>query len=152
MLGPRPHLEYCIQVWSPYLVKDIQCLESVQKRATKLVTSIKKLPYTDRLRKLNIYSLERRRLRGDLIEMYKLLTGKEKVDYRQFFQPATTQYSMPGHSMKLYVERCRLNCRKYFFSHRSVTYWNDLPQDVVDAPSVNAFKNRLDKTWADVSP
>ena len=83
--------------------------------------------------------------------MYKLLTGKEKVDYRHFFQPATTQYSMRGHSMKLYVERCRLNCRKkYSFSHRSVTYWNDLPQDV-DAPSVNAFKNRLDKMWADVS-
>jgi len=76
----RPHLEYCIQVWSPYLVKDILHLESVQKRATKLVTSIKKLSYTERLRKLNIYSLERRRLRGDLIEMYKILTAKEKVD------------------------------------------------------------------------
>jgi len=58
---------------------------------------------------------------------------------------------MRGHSMKLYVEKRRLNCRKYSFSHRSVTYWNDLPQDVVDAPSVNAFKNRLDKMWADVS-
>jgi len=56
----RPHLEYCIQVWSPYLVKDILCLESVHRRATKVVTSIKKLSYTERLRKLDIYSLERR--------------------------------------------------------------------------------------------
>lgn len=147
----RPHLEYCIQVWSPHLVKDIQCLEKVQARATKLVHGLKKLSYSERLDRLGLYSLERRRLRGDLIEMYKILTGKEDVDCQQFFRPARDHYGLRGHSLKLHVIRSRLNCRKYFFSQRSVGEWNRLPQEVVDAPSVNVFKIRLDKIWTDVS-
>ena len=146
----RPHLEYCIQAWCPYLVKDIQCLERVQRRATKLVVGMKHLPYQDRLSRLGIYSLDKRRLRGDLIEMYKLLSGKENVDYSQFFQLAPSSYNLRGHSQKLFVQRSRLNCRKFFFSQRSVNEWNRLPAEIVEAPSVNSFKNRLDKTWTDV--
>jgi len=82
----RPHLEYCIQAWSPSLRKDIDCLENVQRRATKMVFGLKKLSYEQRLRRLNLTTLEERRKRGDLIEMYKLLTQKENVDYMQFFQ------------------------------------------------------------------
>ena len=74
-----PHLEHCIQVWSPYLVKDIQQLEKVQsqRQATKLVPSVKHLPYEEWLQRLNLHSLKQRHLRRDLIECYKLLTGKE---------------------------------------------------------------------------
>ena len=140
-----------MQVWSPHLRKDVQCLEKVQERATKLVHGMKNLSYNQRLNKLKLYSIERQRLRGDLIEIYKILTGKENVNCQQFFQSARDCYGLRGHSLKLFVERSRLNCRKYFFSHRSVGEWNQLPQKVIDAPSFNAFKNRLDDFWTDVS-
>jgi len=81
----RPHLEYCVQAWTPQLQKDKKCLEKVQRRATRMVKRFNKLPYETRLRKLGIYSLDRRRLRGDLIETFKIITGKEHVDSSKFF-------------------------------------------------------------------
>jgi len=147
----QPHLEYCVQVWSPHLIKDIHCLEKVQERATKLVRGMKNLSYSEQLSKLKLYSLERRRLRSDLIEVYKIMTEKEGVNCQQFFQQARDCYGLRGHSLKLFVNRSRLNCRKFFFSQRSVGEWNRLPQEIVGAPSVNVFKKRLDHFWTDVS-
>ena len=120
---------------------------------TKLVSGTKNRSYSEQFNKLklNLYSLERRRLRGDLIEMYKIITGKEGISCQQFFEQARDCYGLRGHSLKLFVNRSRLNCRKYFFSQRSVGEWNRLPRQVVDAPSVNAFKNWLDHFWTDVS-
>jgi len=79
-------------VWSPYLVADITTLERVQRRAMKLVQGLQNVPYEDGSKKLGLYLLERRRMRGDLIEMFKILTGKEDIDYKQFFTlaPSTT--------------------------------------------------------------
>ena len=74
----RPHLEYCIQAWSPYLQNDIYCLESVQRAATRLVRGFRNVPYEDRLRILGLTTLAVRRKRGDLIECYKLRYYLEK--------------------------------------------------------------------------
>ena len=76
----RPHLEYSIQAWSPQLKKDIICLERIQRRATKIIMGFKNKPYAERLNLVGLTTLERRRLRGDLIETFKLLTGSERVD------------------------------------------------------------------------
>ena len=81
----RPHLEYSIQAWSPYLNKDIRILENVQRRATTLVYTARKLPYLDRLGHLGLTTLERRR-RGDLIEAFKIITGREDVNSSLFFK------------------------------------------------------------------
>jgi hypothetical protein len=101
----RPHLECCIQAWSPHLTKDIKCLEQVQRAATRLVPAIRKNSYETRLVKLGLTTLERRRARGDLIEVYKILTGKERVESRQFFQLAENLKGLRGHSWKLTNER-----------------------------------------------
>jgi len=145
----RPHLDYCIQVWAPYLRKDIECLERVQRRATKLVGSLKKKPYAERLKALQLTTLEKRRLRGDLIRTYKIVTNKENIDSTQFFKFTDTGHDLRGHSLKLSQSRNRSQVRWTFFSQRVVVDWNRLPQYVVDAPSTNAFKNRLDKHWRD---
>jgi len=140
----RPHLEYCIQVWAPYFKKDIDVLEKVQRRATKLVRCIKNLSYDQRLEYLGLYSLSRRRQRGDLIETYKILRNIEDIDYRKFFIRADT-VQLRGHNYKLYKNRSLKRCRTCFFSQRVVNCWNLLPQEVVEASSLEIFKNRLDK-------
>lgn len=146
----RPHLEYCIQAWAPHLAKDIETLERVQRAATKLVPSLRKCSYEERLRRLGITTLRTRRERGDLIETYKIMTGKERVDQSQFFQLARNEYSLRGHSLKVQKERSRLDIRRFSFSQRVVNNWNRLPQQVVNAESINQFKNLLDRHWRDM--
>ena len=146
----RPHIEFCIQAWSPFLNKDIEVLERVQKSATNLVSSLRKFSYPDRLSLLGLTTLKMRRTRGDLIETFKLLTGRGNIDKAQFFSLAKNEHGLRGHSMKIVKRRSRLDIRKYFFSQRVVSDWNKLTQSVVDAQSVNSFKNRLDKHWQDM--
>ena len=82
----RPHLDYCMQAWRPHLQKDIVVLERVQRRATRMIEECKKLEYEDRLRKVGLTTLETRRVRGDLIEVFKSLNKLENVEEREFFE------------------------------------------------------------------
>ena len=149
----RPILEYGHCVWKPdeKFQKGLCAqLENVQKRATKMLSEIKDLPYPERLRKLRLPSLEHRRKRGDAIEMYKYLHGHYKVQSPKFELSATRDLPTQtrGNSMKLTKQRYRCNTRGNFFANRTVNLWNNLPDSVITAPSVNAFKNRLDRHWA----
>jgi hypothetical protein len=140
----RPRLEYCIQAWCPYLRKDIELLESVQRRATKQIEGYWNLRYEDRLKRTKLISLEKRRVRGDLIQVFKILKGFDKVDYRDYFE-ISQENRTRGHSLKLVKKRSKSDIRKYFFTQRIIEGWNKLPQYVVDADSINCFKNRLDE-------
>ena len=80
-----PHLEYCIQACSPYLRKDIDMLENIQRRATKLIPGLRDLTYEERLKECGLTTLETRRLRGDQIEVFKILNGYENIDSNLFF-------------------------------------------------------------------
>ena len=140
----RPHLEFCVQVWAPYYRKDIDKLENVQRRATKLVNCIRKQKYEERLRYLGLFSLERRRRRGDLIEAYKIIKNIDDIESSQFFETSNTR-NLRGHQYKMYKSYVNKTCRKNFFSHRVINDWNRLPNEVVDASTLATFKNRLDQ-------
>ena len=130
----RPHLEYAIQAWSPYIKRILNIwkkIQKIQRRATKLVQGLGSLPYEKRLEALKLTSLEKRRLRGDLIEVFKLVTGKENIDYTCLFQLDDTCYDTRGHKFKLKKYRSRLDIRKNFFSNRVVSHWNSLPSHIV---------------------
>ena len=142
----RPHLEYCILVWSPYLAKDIDLLEKVQRCATKLLPSLFDLPYEIRLERLGLYSLYCRRQRGDLIETYKRLNGYYDINPTSSFTSSNTDTTR-GHHRKLFKFRSRLLVRHNFFTNRVVNLWNSLPADVISAPTVALFKKNLDDLW-----
>ena len=142
----RPHLEYGVQCWSPYYRKDIDKIEQIQRRATRLVPQLQDTPYEDRLKVFKLTTLEERRKRGDAIETYKLLNGLENIESDQFFKviregPST---HTRGHPLKLELQQVRTEKRRNFFSIRTAKSWNKLPGDVVTAENLNSFKNKYD--------
>ena len=142
----RPHLEYGNIIWHPRYVMDITAIEAVQHRATKMIHELKHLPYQERLQQLNLHSLHYRRKRGDMIQVYKIITEIDRIDQNHFFTPAVHQ-STRGHPLKLFKKRARLEMRKHAFSMRIVDDWNSLPLDCVTADSLDIFKNCLDRFW-----
>ena len=140
----RPHLEYCSPAWSPHYQKDKQLLERVQHRFTRLFSELRKLCYNDRLRRLGLWSLEERRNRADLLEVFKLKSGLSTISLQSFFD-CNVEKRTRGHSWKIVKNRCKLDIRKYFFSERVVNRWNSLSQVDVDQRTINGFKRALDR-------
>lgn len=139
----RPILEYGAVIWSPYLVKDVTLLESAQRRATKMVRGLADLSYGDRLARLQLPYLSDRHRRGDLILTYRILHNNLSEDLGELFT-LNTDTRLRGNALKLSREPLRTTTRQHFFPNRVFTYWNALPSEVVTAPSVSCFKNRLD--------
>ena len=118
-------------------------LERVQRRATKMIRGLEHLSYEDRLRELGLFSLEKRRLQGDLLAAFQPLKGAYRKDGEGLFIRECRD-GMRSNSFKLKEGRFRLDIRKKFFTMRVVKHWNRLPREVIDAPSLETFKVRLD--------
>ena len=128
----------------PYRKKDLDKLERIQRRATKIIPELRDLSYESRLLQCGLTTIETRRLRGDQIEVFKIVNGYEDVDRNMFFKLKEGSRTR-GHKAALVKEQCRLDMRKYSFSQRVINEWNKLPNDCVNASSVNMFKNRIDR-------
>ena len=134
----RPHLEHGAPIWNPQLKRDITDLENVQRRATRQIPVVKGMSYQD--------PLWYRWLRGDMIETYKLLHNvydRTLPHLLSQVQDSTTR----GHNPKLPKNRARTNIKAHSFTHWTVNDWNNLPDEVISARSINPFKNRIDTHW-----
>ena len=140
----RPHLEFCVPAWSPWLDGDKDCLERVQKRAVGMISGLRGRTYEDRLKELGIVTLEERRHQMDMLQTYKILNGKEKVDPSWWFTMASDSERVTRQSadpLNIRPGTPRLDIRRYFYSQRIVESWNNVPLDIKKSVSVTAFKN-----------
>ena len=146
----RPQLEYASSVWSPHLVKRKETIENVQRRATQLIPGFSELSYPDRLKKLKLPTLAYRRVRGDMIQVYKMLcdTGGFDKTLPSILTDEPNR-TLRGHNKKLFTERFHKDIGKYAFKHRIVSLWNSLPDAAVNAQDIETFEKELDKHWND---
>lgn len=142
----RPLLEYGHVITYPRYEKDYKLIEGVQRRATKMVPQLHKCTYTDRLKEMKLPSMYYRRDRGDMIECYKEIYNMCKMNP---ILQLDTNTSRRGHSLKLMKHHTSITVRRHFFSERAMNNWNSLPDEVVQAPTLDTFKNRLDSHWKD---
>ncbi|MGH0180510.1 UNVERIFIED_CONTAM: hypothetical protein FKN15_021154 [Acipenser sinensis] len=145
----RPHIEYCVQFWSPRYKKDIAALERVQ-RASRIIPGLKGMSYADRLIELNLFSLEQRRLRGNLIQAFNILKGIDNVDPGDFFD-LKKETRTRGHKWRIDKGAFKTENRRPFFTQRIVRVWNQLPSNVVEADTLGYFKKLLDEILGSIS-
>jgi hypothetical protein len=138
----RPTLEYCVQVARPCYASFLSKLESCQRRLTKWCTTIRHLPYHERLHRLNLPTIEKRFNRGDMILVYQILNNLIDINPSNLFCFASS--NTRGHASKLLGRVSNLNIRHRFFTERVVPLWNSLPLDVLPAITLNSFKAHLD--------
>ena len=154
----RPHLEYASAVWNPWTAKDSEMVEKVQKRFVRMISNVRGNTYEEKLKEIGLTDLKERRMRGDLIETYKMMKGFNNVDRSKWFEflSEETARNTRGNvtidgergEMKkdnIFLKRSNTEIRRNFFTLRVTKSWNKLEQRVQNASSVNKFKNELDK-------
>ena len=125
----------------------ITALENVQRRMTRAVPGLKEFPYEVRLKKLNLPTLSYRRLRGDMIQVYKIITEKQDSAVTENLYTYATDNRTRGHRHKLQKTRFNTTKCKNSFFFRITDTWNNLPDEVVSAPTVLSFEHKLDNHW-----
>ena len=139
----RPLLEYCSPVWSPVYKTDIELIERVQRTFTKRLYGFKYLSYSERLFLLQADTLELRRLKTDLVMLYKIVHNLVALNFNDFF--AYNNFTITrGHDFKLVKPLCVNNARQFSFTCRLIDAWNFLPNCVVSSTCLITFKNMLD--------
>ena len=145
----RPHLEYITPAWSPWLAGDIERLEKVQKRAVKQISGLNPGTYSDKLKELNLESLEDRRVRADMIATFKIMKNFNDVNpetwFKQVGNDPTRVTRQSSHPMNLEHRIARTEIRRNSFSVRVPIKWNNLPDYVKDSTKVSIFKKNYDK-------
>ena len=144
----RPHLEYCIQAWAPWTLSDIEVLESVQKRAIRMTSGLKGHTYEDKLKEVGLLSLADRRVRGDLIETWRILNESTHWPDCSILTKAadhSLRVTRGTTSDALVKDKSTKDVRVNFFANRIVSPWNALPASVRCASSLNSFKAAYDK-------
>ena len=139
------------QFWNPYLEKDIQKLEKIQNRATKTIPELRHMLNEDRNRQLNLTSLRTRRLRGDLIQQFRIIHGIDSLEWptgNNFANSLSVDgvvKNLRGHKYRITSEITKNNDRFNFFKNRIAEHWNKLTNEIVGAKSTNSFKAKIDK-------
>lgn len=144
----RPHLDYGDSIYFPITKKNKRIVENVQRRATRLVPELQNMSYEDRLRQLNLPTLNYRRKRGDIIQTFKIIHKIDDISMDKFFSFSTNSVTR-GHSLKLRKPRANKSVRNNSFSFRVIDDWNNLPDNIVTLDTVNKFKIAIDRQWMD---
>ncbi|KAJ3640478.1 hypothetical protein Zmor_003772 [Zophobas morio] len=139
----RPILEFSNSVWTPVLQRDINQLESVQRRATRIPFGRIRPQYLERLSLMRLTTLSERRFRGDLITTYRAVNNPSSPICHLFV--LNSNQITRGHSFELIKERCTSTARRTFLTNRVVNHWNPLPDDIVTSQSLLVFKKRYDE-------
>ena len=138
----RPLIEYASCVWNTGYRTDLLKLERVQRMWTKQIDNMQDLTYEERLSELELFSVQGRLLRADLIMYWKIFHGKSCIKPEMVFaQPRRS--STRGHCYKIHVPRVALDVCQRSFSNRCISIWNSLPGCVVTAPALTSFKRGL---------
>lgn len=143
----RPILEYNCEIWNPLYLGDVDRLERVQRAFTKRIRGLYNLSYEERLEICKLESLEMRRLKRDVVLVYKILNGIINLRFEDYFAhaPVNDRVIRNDNQLKLYPRQCRTNTVLNFFANRVINVWNALPSELVLSPSLKTFKNRLDE-------
>ena len=140
----RPKLEYAQVVWAPHLINHSKKIERVQRTATRMIPELENLEYEDRLKRLGLESLEDRRTRGDLIQLFKFVRGFDETDIQNWIVVDNLKMTRRAHDYKLRFLTCDSDLKRTAFPNRVIQMWNRLPERVVCANSISKFKEEYD--------
>lgn len=146
----RPHLEYATPVWSPWTNEDKNTLEKVQIRAVHSVSGLHSKDYESKLKELKIMSLEERRKRCDMIQVYKILHGIDNVDETTWFKrmsACSRNTRLAADPFNLKIRQFKSDLYKNFFSNRVIEHWNRLPSNIKCSKSLYQFKKLYDRLF-----